>query len=138
MLNDFADKWLPVEVGDHRFELFLVKTEESTFIRGPFWTSLLRAHNIALNDVLTFTLINQEEEEEEKEEWVMEEEDEDEEEEEEEEEHVFSVVAVDPAGNVKNFQYNLGMFNFFLWHIYYSCLFYCPLLCINVSCNSQE
>ena len=116
-----------------------MKTEESTFIRGPFWTSLLRAHNIALNDVLTFTLINQEEEDEEEEE---EDEDEDEEEEgeeeEEEEEHVFSVVAVDPAGNVKNFQSNLGMFNFFLWTIYYSCLFHCPLLCINISCNLQE
>ena len=56
-----------------------MKTEERTFTRGPLWTSLLRSHNIALNDVLTFTLINQEEEEEEEEEeWVMEEEEEEE------------------------------------------------------------
>ena len=92
-----------------------MKREESTFIRGPFWTSLLRSHNIALNDVVTFTLINQDGEE------GADQEGENEEEEEEEEnpvdraEHVFSVVARDPTGRVKEFQNKLGMFS--SWHI---------------------
>ena len=41
----------------HRFELFFVKREDTTFIRGPFWNSYCRSHNIAINDVVTFTLI---------------------------------------------------------------------------------
>jgi hypothetical protein len=44
----------------HRFELFLVKREEATYIIGPFWISYCRSHNIALYDVVTFTLIKQE------------------------------------------------------------------------------
>jgi hypothetical protein len=41
----------------HRFEIFLVKREQTTFIRGPFWNYFCRTHNIALNDIVTFTLI---------------------------------------------------------------------------------
>ena len=34
-----------------------MKREQTTFIRGPFWNYFCRTHNIALNDVVTFTLI---------------------------------------------------------------------------------
>ena len=34
-----------------------MKREHTTFIRGPFWNYLCRTQNIALNDVVTFTLI---------------------------------------------------------------------------------
>jgi hypothetical protein len=58
-LNYFADKWLPIAVAGHRFEFFLMKREETTYIRGPFLTSFLRSHNIALHDRVTFRLIRQ-------------------------------------------------------------------------------
>ena len=124
-LDDFADKWLPVVVGGRRFELFLVKREDGTCIKGPFWTSLARSHNLAFNDSVTFTLNNQNGEE-----GADDQDGENEEEEEDFElgddvqeenpvdraEHVFSVVARDPTGSVKEFQYNLGMFS--SWHIF--------------------
>jgi hypothetical protein len=109
-LDDFADKWLPVVVGGRRFELFLVKREDGTCIKGPFWTSLARSHNLAFNDSVTFTLNNQNGEE------GANDQDGETEEEEEDFEHVFSVVARDPTGSVKEFQYNLGMFS--SWHIF--------------------
>ena len=123
-LNDFADKWLPVVVGGRRFELFLVKREDGTCIKGSFWTSLARSHNLAFNDSVTFTLNNQNGE--------KGDDDQDGEHEEEEDfeladdvqevnpvdraEHVFRVVARDPTGSIKEFQYNLGMFS--SWHIF--------------------
>lgn len=69
---------------------------------------------------MTFTLINQDGEEGADQEGENEEEEEEEEEEEDvhEEnlvdraEHVFSVVARDPTGRVKEYQQNLGMFSF--------------------------
>jgi hypothetical protein len=36
-----------------------MKREETTYIRGPFLTSFLRSHNIALHDRVTFRLIRQ-------------------------------------------------------------------------------
>ena len=120
-LNDFADKWLPTVAAGHRFELFLVKREDNTYIRGPFWTSFLRSHNIALNDVVTFRLIKQDDEEgadDQEEEEDEEEEDEEEEEDVQEEnpvnraEHVFRMVAHDPDGNIKYFHNVHGMYFF--------------------------
>ena len=86
---------------------------------------MARSHNLAFNDSMTFTLNNQNGEE-----GADDQDGENEEEEEDFElgddvqeenpvdrtEHVFSVVARDPTGSVKEFQYNLGMFS--SWHIF--------------------
>jgi hypothetical protein len=41
----------------HRYELFLEKTEHATYIKGPYYNSFYRSHNITLHEVVTFTLI---------------------------------------------------------------------------------
>lgn len=99
---------------NHEFELFLVKREEATYIRGPYWTYFLRTHNIALNDVVTCSLIREGDEDEDEEA----EEDEDEAEQDavqdenplDRSEYVFRMVAHDPTGAIKEFQNNPGKF----------------------------
>ena len=105
---------------DHRFELFLVKREDATYIRGPFWNSFCRSHNIALHDVVTFTLIKKAEEDEDEE---GSEDDEDEkgsekdvQEEKPEEksldrpEYVFTMKAHATNGDIKEFHYISGIY----------------------------
>lgn len=106
----------------HRFELFLVKREDATYIRGSFWNSFCRSHNIALHDVVTSTLIKKAKEgaqEDEDEEGSEDDEDEKGSEEDVQEEkpldraeYVFTMKAHATNGDMKELHYIPGMCGF--------------------------
>ena len=91
-----------------------MKREEATYIRGPFWNSFCRSHNIALHDGVTFTLIRQARagvEEDEDEEGLEEGADQEDVLQDEilnRAEHVFKMTARAPNGDIKEFTYIPG------------------------------
>ena len=88
---------------DHRFELFLVKREDATYKRGPFWNSFCTSHNIAHHDIATFTLTKKTKEYDQDEEDVQEEKPVD------RAEYVFQMKAHNTNGDIKEFRYISGM-----------------------------
>jgi hypothetical protein len=108
---------------------------------GPYWKSFCRSHNIALDDVVIFTLDKKNEKEEEEEE-DEDEEDEDEEGSEEEdaqqeaEEYVFNIRAYASNGANKEHHYVDGMCGF----PYASCMYCQPsgINPFNVICILQD
>jgi hypothetical protein len=62
-INDFANKLLVAETGSHcLYDVYPEKEESRTLIYGPYWSSLLRHHNVILGDVITFTCFEDDEE----------------------------------------------------------------------------
>jgi hypothetical protein len=108
--------------------LFLEKTGHATFIRGPYWNSFCRSHNIALDDVVTFTL-NKKTEKEEEEDEDKDEDDEYEDGSEEDdaqqgaEEYVFNIKAHASNGDNKEHDYVEDMYCCFP---YASCMYCLP------------
>lgn len=55
-IDDFSKKWVVAKCPrGHNFDMYIIKSDAQTKLCGPYWRELVRAYDINLFDVVTFT-----------------------------------------------------------------------------------